>query len=96
MMKWFAEANVRPERVSTCNSLSVTLMMVRSGFGIGLIPVRVVAAELAQGSLVRVPVLPAVEAHRVWLCYQANQFGSSLQAVIDLTTELIAQHQLFT
>jgi DNA-binding transcriptional LysR family regulator len=96
MMKWFAEANVRPERVSTCNSLSVTLMMVRRSFGIGLIPVRVVADELVQGGLVRVPVLPAVEAHRVSLCYQVNQFGSSLQAVIDLTTELIAQHQLFT
>jgi DNA-binding transcriptional LysR family regulator len=95
MMKWFAEAGVLPERVSTCNSLSVTLMMVRSSFGIGLIPVRVVAEELVQGRLVRVPVLPPVGAHRVSLCYQVNQFGSNLQAIVDLTTELIAQHQLF-
>jgi DNA-binding transcriptional LysR family regulator len=70
-------------------------MMVRSSFGIGLIPVRVVAEELDQGRLVRVPVLPPVGAHRVSLCYQVNQFGSNLQAIVDLTTELIAQHQLF-
>jgi DNA-binding transcriptional LysR family regulator len=95
MTNWFAQGGAVPQRVSTCNSLSVTLMMVRSGFAVGLVPVRVVADELAQGRMVRIPVNPAVGAHRVMLCYQIAQFGPNLQAIVDLTKELIAQHQLF-
>lgn len=95
MTNWFATDGVVPERVSTCDSLSVTIMMVRSGFAIGLVPVRVVADELAQGSMVRIPVTPAVGAHRVSLCYQIAQLGPNLQAIVDLTKELIAHHQLF-
>jgi molybdate transport repressor ModE-like protein len=95
MTNWFAQGGAVPERVSTCNSLSVTLLMVRSGFAIGLVPIRVVADEMAQGRMVRIPVTPAVGAHRVSLCYQIAQFGPNLQAIVDLTKELIAHHQLF-
>jgi DNA-binding transcriptional LysR family regulator len=95
MTNWFAADGVVPERVSTCNSLSVTIMMVRSGFAIGLVPVRVVSDDLAQGRLVRIPVAPPVGAHNVSLCYQIAQFGPNLQAIVDLTKELIAHHQLF-
>jgi DNA-binding transcriptional LysR family regulator len=73
----------------------VTLLMVRSGFAIGLVPIRVVADEMAQGRLVRIPVTPAINPHRVSLCYQIAQFGPNLQAIVDLTKELIAHHQLF-
>jgi DNA-binding transcriptional LysR family regulator len=95
MTNWFAQGGAVPQRVSTCNSLSVTLMMIRSGFAIGLVPIRVVSDELAQGRIVRVPVNPAVGAHSVTLCYQIAQFGPNLQAIVDLTKELIAHHQLF-
>lgn len=95
MTNWFAQGGAVPERVSTCNSLSVTLLMVRSGFAIGLVPLRVVADELATGRIVRIPVTPAVGSHRVSLCYQIAQFGPNLQAIVELTKELIAHHELF-
>ena len=95
MSDWFAQGGASAKRVSTCNSLSVTLLMVRSGFAIGLVPIRVVADDLAQGRMVRIAVTPAVGAHRVSLCYQVAQFGPNLQAIVDLTKELIAHHQLF-
>ncbi|WP_306222860.1 LysR family transcriptional regulator [Bosea beijingensis] len=95
MTNWFARAGVVPERVSTCDSLSVTILMIRSGFAIGLVPVRVVADELAQGRMVTIPVTPTIGAHEVSLCYQIAQLGPNLQAIVDLTRELIVHHQLF-
>jgi DNA-binding transcriptional LysR family regulator len=95
MTNWFSLGGTAPSRVSTCNSLSVTLSMIRSGFAIGLVPVRLVADELVRGELVAVPVTVPVEAHRVFLCYQIVEFGPDLEAIVGLTKELIAHHQLF-
>lgn len=95
MNSWFANAGVTPERVSICNSLSVTIRMVLSGLAIGLLPVRIVAAELERGDAVRVPVTTPIGAHRVSLCYQIADFGPNLQAVVDLARDLIIEHRLF-
>ncbi len=46
VMKWFADARVTPERVSTCNSLSVTVQAVVKGLGVALVPVRIIQAEV--------------------------------------------------
>jgi DNA-binding transcriptional LysR family regulator len=92
---WFSQAGAVPNRVSTCNSLSVTILMVIGGFAVGLAPIRVVADELAGGQLVRIPVTMPIDAHNVSLCYQVTEFGPDLQAIVDLTKELISHHQLF-
>ena len=46
--KWFAEAAALPQRVSTCNSLSVTMLTILHGTAIGLVPVRVMQDELER------------------------------------------------
>jgi DNA-binding transcriptional LysR family regulator len=95
MMNWFAAGGTTPLQMSMCNSLSVTIRMVLAGLAIGLLPVRVVAAELERGEAVRVRVTMPVGAHRVSLCYQIADFGPSLQSVVDLTRDLIGEHRLF-
>ena len=47
--RWFAEAGALPQRVSTCNSLSVTTLTILQGTAIGLVPVRVMQDELERG-----------------------------------------------
>jgi DNA-binding transcriptional LysR family regulator len=93
--KWFAEAAALPQRVSTCNSLSVTILTILQGTAIGLIPVRVMQDELARGRVKLVNVVPEIPAHRVSICYQISEFGPGLAALVDLTRELVAQHNLF-
>jgi len=95
MSNWFAEAGVTPRRVSTCNALSVTILSVLSGLAIGLVPVRVVADDLAAGRVLRIPVTVPIGGHAVSLCYQIADFGPSLQAVVELSKNLIEQHNLF-
>jgi DNA-binding transcriptional LysR family regulator len=94
--RWFAEAGALPQRVSTCNSLSVTMLTILQGTAIGLVPIRVMQDDLERGRVKLIPVKPDVPAHRVSICYQSSEFGPGLQVLVDLTRELVAQHKLFT
>ncbi|MFI5013690.1 MAG: LysR family transcriptional regulator [Hyphomicrobiales bacterium] len=92
---WFQQAGTAPARISTCNSLSVTMLTILKGLAIGLVPVRVMQDEITRGQAKQLPVLPAIPGHRVSLCYQASEFGPSLKLILDLMRELIAHHKLF-
>ena len=94
-MTWFAQAGVAPARVSTCNTLHVTATAVLAGLTVGLMPVRVMQAELRRGDATLLPVSPPIPGHRVFLCYQPNETGHSLDRVLDLVRELVAQRRLF-
>src|SRR5882757_7154837 len=94
-MNWFAQAGATPTRVSTCNSLSVTMLSILDGLAIGLVPIRVMQDEIARGKARQLSTLPPIPGHRVSLCYQASEFGSGLTSVVDIVRELIAHHKLF-
>jgi DNA-binding transcriptional LysR family regulator len=93
--RWFADADVRPVRVSTCNSISATMLSVLHGTAIGLLPARIMQDELAKRTVKQVRVLPKVPAHRVSICYQISEFGPGLKVLVDLTRELVAHYKLF-
>jgi DNA-binding transcriptional LysR family regulator len=93
--KWFADAGAIPVRVSTCNSLSVTMLTILHGTAIGLVPVRVMQDEIETRRVKLIPVAPDIPAHRVSICYQISEFGPGLKVLVDLTKELVAQHKLF-
>jgi DNA-binding transcriptional LysR family regulator len=95
VMKWFADAKVTPERISTCNSLSVTVQAVVKGLGVALVPIRIIQAEVDDHRVKLLPVTPEVPAHSVSICYQASEFGPGLKTLVDLIRELIAHHGLF-
>jgi DNA-binding transcriptional LysR family regulator len=93
--QWFAEAGARPTRISTCNSISATMLTVLHGTAIGILPVRVMQDELAARRVKLIRVVPKVPAHRVSICYQVSEFGPGLKVLVDLTRELVAQYKLF-
>jgi DNA-binding transcriptional LysR family regulator len=93
--QWFAKAGVVPLRVSTCNSLSATILTILHGTAIGLAPVRVMQDELERRRVKRILVTPDMPVHRVFICYQVSEFGAGLKVLVDLTRELVARHKLF-
>lgn len=93
--KWFAAAGVTPSRVSTCNSISATMLTILHGTAIGIVPVRVMQDELTKRTVKLLRVSPPVPPHRVSICYQIREFGPSLKILVDLMRELVAQHKLF-
>jgi DNA-binding transcriptional LysR family regulator len=94
--RWFAEAGALPQRVSMCNSLSVTMLTILQGAAIGLVPVRVMQDELERGHVKPIPVTPEIPAHRVSICYQSSETGAGMRVLADLARELVAEYKLFT
>lgn len=95
VMKWFAAAGAEPSRVSTCNNVAVTRLAILGGVGIGVIPARIMQADVQAGAVKMIDVSPALPAHRVAICYQKSESGPALQAFVDLVRELVAQHRVF-
>lgn len=93
--KWFAEAKIRPERVSTCNSVSAIVSTVLHGSAIGFLPKRIIEDRLADRTVKVVSVSPAFPSQQVSICYHANEFGESVKAFVGLTREVAAQYRLF-
>jgi len=93
--QWFSRAGAVPRRVSTCNSLSATILTILHGTAIGLVPVRVMQEELAGRRAKRIRVAPEMPAHHVTICYQVSEFGPGLKVLVDMTRELVARHKLF-
>lgn len=93
--RWFAQAGAAPQRLSMCNSLSVTKLTILRGLGIGLMPVRVMQDELTRGLVNQVTTIPPFPSHKVWICHQANQFGQNLRQLVDVVRDVADDHRLF-
>jgi DNA-binding transcriptional LysR family regulator len=95
-MRWFGQAGVVPQRLSMCNSLSVTIPTIVSGLAVGLVPARVMADRAARGEVRRLNVSPSMDGHKVAICYQSGDANTGLQEVIQLIRELVVEYRLFT
>lgn len=95
-MRWFGQAGVVPQRLSMCNSLSVTIPTIVSGLAVGLVPARVMADRAARGEVRRLNVSPPMDGHKVAICYQSGDANTGLQEVIQLIRELVVEYRLFT
>jgi DNA-binding transcriptional LysR family regulator len=95
-MRWFGQAGVVPQRLSMCNSLSVTIPTIVSGLAVGLVPARVMADRAAHGEVRRLNVSPSMDGHKVAICYQSGDANTGLQEVIQLIRELVVEYRLFT
>src|SRR5262249_44802798 len=48
VMKWFADAGVKPRRISTCNSIHATAETIVEGAAIGIVPVRIMHSAVEK------------------------------------------------
>lgn len=95
VMKWFADANVKPRRISTCNSIHATAETIAQGAAIGIVPARLMAEDLERRGVRALRVNPPLPGHQVAICYQIREFGPGLKVLVDLIRELVAKHKLF-
>lgn len=86
---WFAGSGLHPERISTCNSLTIITRLVMAGTGISILPTVMLQSELNAGSLRLLTTLPEVRSHRMYVAYQRDEAGPGIDAVVALASELI-------
>lgn len=94
--KWFADAGVKPRRVSTCNSILATAETIAQGVAIGIVPVRIMHAHVEKRGVRLLKVNPPLPGHQVAICYQIREFGPSLKVLVDLIRELVGKYKLFS
>jgi DNA-binding transcriptional LysR family regulator len=63
---WFATAGIAPRRLSVCTSVAVIAELVAGGIGAGLLPVRMAARYVAEGSMTPLAAHPPVENGRLF------------------------------
>jgi DNA-binding transcriptional LysR family regulator len=95
VMKWFADAGVKPRRISTCNSIHATAETVAQGAAIGVVPVRIMQAAVEKRGARLLKLNPPLPSHKVAICYQIREFGPGLKVLVDLIRELVAKHRPF-
>lgn len=86
---WFAADHVLPRRVSTCDSLPIMAQLVRGGFGVSLLPVRLLDAELASGEVRRLEVAGRIAPHTMCLAWRPSELGNGVESILALVRELI-------
>ena len=94
-MKWFADGDALPSRVSICNNVAVTKYAILQGTAIGILPVRIMQEEVAAGTAKMLRISPDLDAHYVSICYQVSESGPGLSAFAGLTRELIGEYRIF-
>ena len=93
--KWFADAGVKPRRISTCNSIHATAEAIAQGVAIGIVPVRIMHAAVEKRGVRLLKLNPPLPAHQVAICYQIREFGPGLKVLVELIRELAARSKLF-
>lgn len=93
--KWFRKHKVEPDRLSHCNSLAVTMRTVISGHAIGLLPTRFMRPEIERGEAQQLTVVPPVSSLDMYICYHQGELGEGIRAIVDLSLQVIADHELF-
>ena len=94
--EWFTQQSVAPARISTCNSIDVTMRLVHDGTALAVVPKRLVERQMEASGLRWVEVEPPIPSHQVTICYQLAEFGEGLRDLVALTQELVGELRAFT
>ena len=96
IIDWFAEDGLRPSRISTCNSLPIIINLTVSGFGISLLPVRLLASEFEVEQLLLLPTKPAIPPHVFYVAYRSEEAPPGIGAVIGTAREILEQKKILS
>jgi DNA-binding transcriptional LysR family regulator len=85
---WFGAARLVPQRINTCNSLSIMTKLTVDGFGVAPLPCMLVAAELKRGTLRRLQTNPDLQAGRLMVAYRTDPKIGNLASIVELVREV--------
>jgi DNA-binding transcriptional LysR family regulator len=95
VMDWFAASGLRPARLHGCNSLATMMRLTISGIGISVLPVPLLADELAERSIRRLNVDTPVPPNRFIVAYPSTPVQPAVRAIADLVLADAGTSRLF-
>lgn len=92
--EWFAADGAWPDRVSTCNTLSIIARLAASGFGIALLPVAMPSWDAEAGVLARLRTEPAMPPHALHAACRAEADPEVAAVIAEARRILDREHVL--
>ena len=94
VMRWFRNAGVEAENVSSCNSLSTMRQLVAAGHGVAVMQPAIMKAEIESGLIHTLISKPRIRQQKYLVAYQAERRGSGTDTIIRLTRDLLTRSGL--
>lgn len=90
IQSWFASAGLTPPAMDTCNSVAMLAHLVGRGVGLGILPVKMFEADLAEGRVRILTSNPAVADTPIHAKYPTLDFGPATRAVLGEARQILA------
>lgn len=92
--EWFAAADCVPERITTCNSLTIMARLATVGYGVAILPTSVLRNEFELGALRPLRTDPAAGSHDLLFAYRTSLTPVVVDAVRDTAAQLVRTNEL--
>ena len=90
--EWFGSADMEPEHVSTCNSLSLMAKLVAAGHGVAILPPAIMQAEIKSGQIRVLSTRPAVQPRVLFVAYHGEP--AEYQPLVRMAVEAMRETNL--
>lgn len=89
IIAWFATAGLEPTRIDICTSVTLVVQLVAAGVGIGLLPVKMIEAQVKAGALQVLDSAPAVDPGRVFATFWEGGQTPAVDAVMRCVRQVL-------
>ena len=92
--EWFAAGDCLPERITTCNSLTIMSRLASAGYGVAMLPTAILRAEFELGTLRPLRTAPTLGSHDLLLARHISVSEVIVSAVRDTAAQLVRTSDL--
>jgi DNA-binding transcriptional LysR family regulator len=92
--EWFAAADRVPERITTCNSLTIMARLAAVGFGVAILPTGILRNEFELGALRPLRTDPVAGSHDLMFAWRAAMSPVLVSAVRETAAQLVQTSDL--
>jgi DNA-binding transcriptional LysR family regulator len=90
LMDWFTGTGLMPPHLSSCDSVAVIASLVTAGAGISILPICVVEAQLAAGTLLRLDVAPKPPLQRIVVAWRPGAESLGVPTLVPTIRRIAA------
>ena len=88
-VNWFRTDGLSPRQISVSNSITIIAHLVAAGFGVAILPTRMVEADILAGRVVALKSEPTIDDSRMSAAYRTDDWRPTINAVLEASREVI-------
>jgi DNA-binding transcriptional LysR family regulator len=89
IIDWFRSTGLEVPRLSFCNSLTVIAHLIERGIFVGFLPLKLVQAQIENGSIHALSSRPPAIRARIYGCYRLAEGGPAINAILNTARSVV-------